>query len=114
MCSNGWQQGSSPEDLLRLLALNPKWQGARIRRQIPERDLPFQFGNCRLRSLQFQSICHDGMGSRGHDSGASFVIKFPESVNGPIAVGYGAHFGLDLFVPVLNLSSATNIGETLD
>lgn len=100
MSSNGWQQGSSPEDLLRLLALNPKWQGAKIRRQIPERDFPFQFGNRRLRSLEFQSIRRDGMGSRGHDSGASFVIEFPEPVSGPIAVGYGAHFGLGLFVPV--------------
>ena len=67
-----------------------------------------------LRSLQFQSIRHKGMGSRGHDRGASFVIEFPEPVNGPTAVGYAALFGLDLFVPVLNLSSATNIGETLD
>jgi CRISPR-associated protein Csb2 len=97
--SNGWQQGSSPEDLLRLLALNPKWQGARIRRQIPERDLPFRFGSRRLRSLQFQSVRRDGKGSRGHDSGGAFVIEFPEPVSGPIAVGYGAHFGLGLFVP---------------
>lgn len=54
------------------------------------------------------------MGSRGHDSGASFVIEFSEPVNGPTALGYAALFGLDLFVPVFNLSSATNIGETLD
>lgn len=28
------------------------------------------------------------------------VIEFLEPVSGPIAVGYGAHFGLGLFVPV--------------
>jgi len=99
MDESGWQVGSAAHDLLRLLALNPKLQGARIHRQIPERDRPFNFGNLRLRSLQFQTIRRDGKGSRGHDSGAAFVIEFPESVSGPIAVGFGAHFGLGLFVP---------------
>jgi CRISPR-associated protein Csb2 len=99
MDENGWQIGSAPHDLLRLLALNPKWQGARIRRQLPERDLPFEFGSRRLRSLQFQTIRRDQKGSRGSDSGSAFVIEFPEPVCGPIAVGYGAHFGLGLFVP---------------
>jgi CRISPR-associated protein Csb2 len=28
------------------------------------------------------------------------VIEFLKPVSGPIAVGYGAHFGLGLFVPV--------------
>jgi CRISPR-associated endonuclease/helicase Cas3 len=28
-----------------------------------------------------------------------FRIEFPEIVRGPIAIGYGAHFGLGLFVP---------------
>lgn len=34
-------------------------------------------------------------GSRGY----GFRIEFSEPVNGPIAVGYGAHFGMGLFVP---------------
>jgi CRISPR-associated protein Csb2 len=96
---SGWQEGSSAHDLLRLLALNPKWQGAKIRRQISEREQPFHFGSRKLRSLQFQTIRIGGKGSRGHDSGAAFIIEFPEPVSGPIAVGYGAHFGLGLFVP---------------
>jgi CRISPR-associated protein Csb2 len=101
--ANGWQEGSPAHDLLRLLALNPKWQGARIRRQIVERDLPYQFGSRRLRSLQFLTLRVDGKGRRGHASGAAFVIEFPKPVSGPIAVGYGSHFGLGLFQPIEDL-----------
>jgi CRISPR-associated protein Csb2 len=99
MDDNGWQVGSAAHDLLRLLALNPKWQGAKICRQISEHDHPFHFGSRKFRSLQFQTIRYGGKGSRGHESGAAFVIEFPEPVSGPLAVGYGAHFGLGLFVP---------------
>jgi CRISPR-associated protein Csb2 len=100
MASSGWQEGSPPHDLLRLLALNPKLRGATIRRQLPERGLPFEFGSRRFRSLQFQTLRRVGNGRRGNDGGAAFVVEFPEPVNGPIALGYAAHFGLGLFVPV--------------
>lgn len=100
---NGWQEGSAAHDLLRLLALNPKWEGAKIRKQLVERDRPFVFGRelgqRRFRALEFQSLRHGGRGRRGHDSGAGFILEFPAPVNGPIALGYGAHFGLGLFVP---------------
>ena len=99
MDDNGWQEGSAAHDLLRLLALNPKWKGAKIRRQVSERDQPFQFGSRRFRSLQFQTMRQIGNGSRGHESGGAFSVEFPESVSGPIAVGYGSHFGLGLFAP---------------
>lgn len=102
MADNGWQEGSAADDLLRLLALNPKWQGAKIRKQLMERDRPFSFGERKeqkFRSLQFQTVRHHGNGKRGHDSGAAFVIEFPQPVTGPIALGYGAHFGLGLFAP---------------
>lgn len=105
MDANGWQEGSVAHDLLRLLALNPMWQGVRIRRQIAEREPPFEFGNRRLRSLQFQTIRRDGNGRRGHDGGAAFIIEFPEPVSGPVAVGYGSHFGLGLFVPVRSMKN---------
>ena len=99
MSENGWQEGSSADDLLRLLELNAKWRGARIRKQLMERDQPLAFGERRFRSLQFQTIRQDGNGRRGHDHGAAFVIEFPKPVDGPIALGYGSHFGLGLFVP---------------
>jgi len=96
---NGWQHGSNPHDLLRLLAMNPAWQGASIR-LLDEQAGPYVIGQRNLRSLQFQTIRHDGAGRRGQYSGAAFVIEFPEPVRGPIALGYGAHFSLGLFVPV--------------
>jgi len=34
--------------------------------------------------------------------GLFFEIEFPEPVRGPLALGYGSHFGLGLFVPVLD------------
>jgi len=99
MDDNGWQQGTAAHDLHRLLALHPHGAGATIKQRSAERDRPFRFGSQRLRSLQFQTIRHDGAGSRGQDNGAAFIIEFPEPVSGPIALGYGSHFGLGLFVP---------------
>jgi len=95
----GWQVGSGAHDLLRLLALHPQGTAATIK-QCDERERPFQFGNRYLRSLQFQTIRHDGGGNRGNSSGKAFIVTFPEPVSGPLAFGYGSHFGLGLFVPV--------------
>jgi len=100
MDENGWQEGSGAHDLLRLLGLNPKWRGAKIRKQLAERENPFVFGGKGFRSLQFQTIRHNRSGRRGHDGGGAFIIEFPEPVRGPIVLGYGAHFGLGLFRPV--------------
>ena len=97
---NGWQDGSAAHDLLRLLALHGHGADAKIQ-QINERDRPYQFGERSLRSLQFQTGRKDGAGCRGHDSGAAFTITFPDKRPGPFALGYGAHFGLGLFVPVV-------------
>lgn len=41
-----------------------------------------------------------GGGSRGTDQGLGFEIEFAAPVIGPIAVGYGAHFGLGRFEAV--------------
>lgn len=99
----GWQEGSAGHDLLRLLALRPDGARATIR-QLVEREQPFVFGKDgserRLRSLQFRTCRSNGEGRRGNTSGGAFVITFPEPVRGPLALGYGAHFGLGLFVPV--------------
>ncbi|HVY71733.1 MAG TPA: type I-U CRISPR-associated protein Csb2, partial [Verrucomicrobiae bacterium] len=99
MDANGWQEGSAGHDLLRLLALHSHGSGATIK-QLEERKYPYRFGERRFRSLQFQNIRTGGNGSRGHDSGAAFIITFPKPVNGPLALGYGSHFGLGLFQPV--------------
>jgi CRISPR-associated protein Csb2 len=106
MDSNGWQIGSSAHDLLRLLALHPKGKAGRIRKQLVEREFPFEFGTSKFRSLQFKTLRHDGGGSHNHESGAAFIIEFLETdvlepPSGPIALGYGSHFGLGLFVPAV-------------
>jgi len=100
MDANGWQIGCGAHDLLRLLALQPHGTAAAIK-QCEERDCPLQFGNRHLRSLQFQTIRHDGGGKRGNSSGNAFIITFPEPISGPLALGYGSHFGLGLFQPVI-------------
>ena len=105
MDASGWQVGSGAHDLLRLLALHPQGTSATIK-QFAERMRPFQFGNRRLRSLQFQTFRHDGGGSRGSSSGNAFTITFPEPVSGPLALGYGSHFGLGLFHPIMDLEAA--------
>jgi CRISPR-associated protein Csb2 len=105
MDPNGWQIGCGAHDLLRLLALHPKGSGSFVKK-LDERGLPFQFGTRGLRSLQFQTTRHKGGGNRGNSSGHAFTITFPEPVRGPLALGYGAHFGLGLFVPVDNSRAA--------
>ncbi len=101
MDASGWQVGSGAHDLLRLLALHPQGTAATIK-QCDERERPFQFGNRHLRSLQFQTIRHDGGGNRGNSSGNAFIVTFPKPVNGPLALGYGSHFGLGLFLPIMD------------
>jgi CRISPR-associated protein Csb2 len=97
--ANGWQIGSGGHDLLRLLSLDSRCAGVKIRK-LSERDRPFHFQNKNLRALQFQTIRHKGGGSRGSTNGDAFSIMFAKAVIGPLAFGYGAHFGLGLFVPV--------------
>jgi CRISPR-associated protein Csb2 len=99
MDASGWQVGSGAHDLLRLLALHPQGTAATIK-QWDEREHQFQFGSRCLRSLQFQTTRYDGGGNRGNSSGNAFTITFPEPVSGPLAFGYGSHFGLGLFAPV--------------
>jgi CRISPR-associated protein Csb2 len=50
--------------------------------------------------LQFRRERVFGNGLKGAHPGCGFVIEFPEPVAGPIALGYGCHFGLGLFAPV--------------
>jgi CRISPR-associated protein Csb2 len=103
--SNGWQIGSPGHDLLRLLAEHSNGNSAHIK-QSDERQSPYPFGERHLRSLQFQTVRFGGDGSRGQQNGASFTIVFPEPRQGPFALGFGAHFGLGLFVPVALLADA--------
>jgi CRISPR-associated protein Csb2 len=90
---SGWQVASAGHDLLRLLALDVSYSHGKI-----SRNKMIQTGQRELRCLQFQTIRHDGGGRRGNGDAGSFTITFEEEVSGPVALGYGAHFGLGLFV----------------
>jgi CRISPR-associated protein Csb2 len=49
--------------------------------------------------LKFRRERTKGGGNRAGQSGYGFRLKFAEPVRGPIALGYGCHFGLGQFVP---------------
>ena len=90
----GWQIGSPGHDLQRLLAS----AGFPLPRKI-EYLQTGRVGTRSLRWLQFQTERKMGEGRRGADFGAGFRLTFTEPVRGPIALGYGSHFGLGVFIP---------------
>lgn len=49
--------------------------------------------------LKFRRQRVHGRGIRAGAGGFGFRLTFPNSVTGPIAIGYGCHFGLGLFHP---------------
>lgn len=55
-------------------------------------------GDREIRWSEFQRERARGGGSLGSRLGYGFRLTFPEAVRGPIAIGYGCHFGLGLFV----------------
>lgn len=59
----------------------------------------------RWRPIQFKR----GRAKAGDDGGqrlaGAFRIEFPTKVSGPLALGYGAHFGLGVFMPADGLST---------
>jgi CRISPR-associated protein Csb2 len=89
---HGLHQGTPEHDLRRLLRLDDKPEPVEIE------PLAFTFlGNHKTRWLEF-------IRGRRKDPevkrlGYGFRITFPTPVKGPIALGYGSHFGLGLFVP---------------
>ncbi|AFY66361.1 type I-U CRISPR-associated protein Csb2 [Geitlerinema sp. PCC 7407] len=49
---------------------------------------------------QFRRRRYSGEGSRSSECGYWLELEFAEPRQGPIALGYGAHFGLGVFLPV--------------
>lgn len=103
LAANGKQNGSAEHDLLRLLEKHHHEKFEKLTSIVPlrENDLPYAIGDRRFRSLQFQTHRYRGAGSRGNGFGTAFEITFAKPLTGPLALGYGAHFGLGLFVPML-------------
>ena len=50
--------------------------------------------------LKFRRERLSGGGRRGSHPGGGLEIEFPAPVSGPLALGYGCHYGLGLFAPV--------------
>jgi CRISPR-associated protein Csb2 len=95
---NGLQIGSPEHDCLRLLKLTaPEKQPLRIVRRDPPR---IDVGLRDIPCLDFQRQRRHGDGTRGDHRGHALEIEFAEPTTLPIGLGYGAHFGLGLFVPV--------------
>ncbi len=91
---NGFQIGSPIHDLCRLLVICGFPQPARI-----EARKSTNLAGHETRWLEFRRERKAGNGKRATNTGYGFRVEFAESVMGPIVVGYGAHFGLGLFVP---------------
>ncbi len=92
--ANGWPIGSPAHDLRRLLGEGDLPLPAKM--ELMEAIL---VGSRRLRSLEFQRQRFHGAGLRGGLAGTAFRLTFAEPISGPLVLGYGAHFGLGLFVP---------------
>jgi CRISPR-associated protein Csb2 len=86
--------GSPEQDLVRLLADQGFPRPVTIKR-VPETNL----GGKPTRWLAFRTERKSGGGRRGAHAGVGYRLVFPTPVRGPIAVGYGAHFGLGCFIP---------------
>ena len=93
--ADGWPIGSPAHDLRRLLAEAGK--------PLPVKIAPIaaiSVGSRRLRALEYQTDRFLGEGRRGGQTPVALDLTFAEPVAGPLALGYAAHFGLGLFVPV--------------
>ena len=91
----GLQIGSAEHDLRRLL----QEQGLPLPVRIERLETTSLSGKP-TRWLEFRTQRSRGNGARAANAGTGFRIHFAEPVRGPIAVGYGAHFGLGMFSPV--------------
>jgi len=94
--ADGWHIGSPEHDLRRLIIERgdlPAPVKIGLRRTI-------EVSGHSLRCIQFQRERKHGDGLRGDGLGYSFRVVFSKPVPGPLAFGYGAHFGLGLFVPI--------------
>jgi CRISPR-associated protein Csb2 len=92
--ASGLQIGSSEHELLRLLGLAgfPK----------PVAVEPVSGTSLGGRNIPWHTFLRRRETGRGrpaaNGAGYGFHIEFPENVQGPVAVGYGAHFGMGGFV----------------
>jgi CRISPR-associated protein Csb2 len=89
----GLQIGSPEHDLRRLLKLDGFPELTTV-----EPVAGTILGEKEVQWREFQNHRSNGEGRRtAYDRGYGFRIEFPEAVRGPVAIGYGAHFGMGGF-----------------
>jgi CRISPR-associated protein Csb2 len=93
--SSGLQIGSPGHDLRRLLSLGGLPDPVSV-----EPVSGIELAGKKVSWWEFHKERSFGDGRRAGNLGYGFRIEFPEPVQGPIAVGYGAHFGLGVFMPL--------------
>jgi len=92
---SGLQIGSPEHELLRLLGL------AGFPEPVTVEAVSFtEIAGERVGWSSFRRARNRGDGRRAGSAGYGFRIEFPAPVQGPVAVGYGAHFGMGGFVGV--------------
>lgn len=90
---SGLQIGSPEHELRRLL----RFEG--LPDPVAIESVSFtELAGHRMGWASFHRARSSGEGRRAGGAGYGFMIEFPEPVQGPIAVGYGAHFGMGMFV----------------
>lgn len=91
---DGWPIGSPAHDLRRLLhqelGVLPKTISA------PDHSITVRSQRT-VRVLEYQTRRFHGEGNHGHQPAAAFTLEFEKEIQGPLALGYGSHFGLGLF-----------------
>lgn len=92
--ASGMQVGGPEHDLYRLLREQGFPEPKRVER-LPDTSL----GGHRTTWIEFRTVRHHGNGQRAGNRGWGFRVEFEDLERGPLAVGYGAHFGLGMFVP---------------
>ncbi|WP_397386049.1 type I-U CRISPR-associated protein Csb2 [Prosthecobacter sp.] len=98
--AHGWQQGSAAASLLQQLEKDPRTAGLlKVAGLKKLQSIEVRRG-LHLRCFQFQTRRPDGGGQRGNGDCGAFTLEFQQEIQGPLAIGYGSHFGLGLFVPI--------------
>ncbi|MBE3552791.1 MAG: type I-U CRISPR-associated protein Cas5/Cas6 [Kyrpidia tusciae] len=74
---------------------------------------PFvQVGSRPVTTVQFRRFRSGGRAQNQPDrQGGFYRVEFPEPVAGPLAFGYGCHYGLGLFIPERSVPSANGQGD---
>lgn len=84
-----------------------EWLKNEVLRELKNHDMPLPVTVSNLKTLDLKGHTFywlEFMRSRKGDEqkvGYGFEIKFEDYVEGPFSIGYGAHFGLGMFYPVL-------------